>query len=69
MIDLIVHGERCYFVPHPGKARGGNKLDQFAELLSEGRTPSQAALEVYGTATCGNAMLQRIRKRLGAQAT
>lgn len=44
------------------------KLDLFAEYLAEGYTPAQASLYVYGTATCGNSMLQRIRKRLGPQA-
>jgi hypothetical protein len=44
------------------------KLDRFAEHLAEGRSVGDAALLVYGTTTVGNAMLQRIRKRLGAQA-
>jgi hypothetical protein len=45
-----------------------SKLDQFAEQLAEGRSPNDASLAVYGTRTLGNAMLQRIRKRLGPQA-
>lgn len=44
------------------------RLDQFAELLAEGHSAKAAALAVYGTRTVGNAMLQRIRKRLGWQA-
>lgn len=44
------------------------RLDRFAELLAEGYSPKAAALSVYGTSTVGNAMLQRIRKRLGPQA-
>lgn len=45
-----------------------SRLDQFAELLADGAAPQEAARRVYGTSTVGNAMLQRIRKRLGPQA-
>ena len=43
-------------------------LDQFAEYLAEGYSVSDAAYLAYGTRTVGNAMMQRIRKRLGPQA-
>jgi hypothetical protein len=45
------------------------RLDQFAELLAEGYTTSEASLLIYGTRTFGNSMLQRIRKRLGLDQT
>lgn len=65
---ITIHGARHTFIPHSGRADGLSKLDLFAENLAEGWTPNEAALAVYGTRTIGNAMLQRIRKRLGPQA-
>jgi hypothetical protein len=57
------------FIPHSGFAHGGlNKIDRFAEFLAEGFTVSEAAKAVGWSAAHGNAMLQRIRKRLGRQA-
>lgn len=57
-------------IAHSGFTRTAelSKLDQFAELLAEGALPADASLRVYGTSIKGNAMLQRIRKRLGPQA-
>lgn len=67
--DIIIRGERHRFVPHSGQALGEtSKLDLFAECLAEGCSPVEAAATVYGTKTVGNAMLQRIRQRLGPQA-
>jgi hypothetical protein len=43
-------------------------LDRFAELLAEGFTVSKAAQQLGVSSAYGNAMLQRIRKRLGPQA-
>jgi hypothetical protein len=43
-------------------------LDQFAELLSEGMTVRQAANRMGYEYDYGNAMLQRIRRKLGKQA-
>lgn len=68
-VPIIVHDQPCYFVPHSGVALAQlSKLDMFAEALAEGYSVSDASRLVYGTATCGNSMLQRLRKRLGAQA-
>lgn len=43
------------------------RLDQFAEYLAEGFPVKEAARLVYGTRIVGNAMLQRLRKRLGLE--
>ena len=43
-------------------------LDCFAEILSWGQGVTAAARQVGCSGTYGNAMLQRIRKRLGPQA-
>lgn len=61
------------FVPHRGTARPRRQaepgsLDRFAELLAEGLTVAEAAKRMGVTYEYGNAMLQRIRKRLGGQA-
>lgn len=44
------------------------QLDTFAELLSEGLTVTQAAKRMGFDYSYGNAMLQRIRAKLGPQA-
>ena len=50
------------------KAREGKrKLDEFAELLSEGVSPTNAALQLGHTAPYGRVLLQRIIKRLGKE--
>lgn len=43
-------------------------LDQFAELLAEGFTVPEAARQLHIKTAYGNALLQRMRKRLGPQA-
>ena len=44
-------------------------LDAFAELLSEGHDPRDIARALgYANPKQGNALLQRLRKRMGAQA-
>lgn len=43
-------------------------IDHFAELLAEGYGVTKAARMLGVEPTYGNAMLQRIRKRLGPQA-
>jgi transposase-like protein len=65
----IIFGKRAMFIPHSGLARSGMKtIDQFAELLAEGYGVTAAARMLGVEPTYGNAMLQRIRKRLGPQA-
>lgn len=44
------------------------KLDQFAEHLANGLTPREAAKRMGHLPAYGNAMMQVIRKKLGAQA-
>jgi len=66
---LIMIGQRAMFIPHSGYARSEiSKLDQFAEHLANGLSPSNAARAVGWQPSHGNSMLQRIRKRLGPQA-
>lgn len=45
-----------------------SKMDEFAEYLAEGLTITQAAHRMGKDYCYGNAMLQRIRARLGPQA-
>lgn len=44
------------------------RIEQFAEHLADGLSVKDAARLVGATSAYGNAMLQRIRRRLGAQA-
>lgn len=61
--------QRAVFIPHSGFASAGvSKLDQFAEHLADGLSVPEAAQRVGWASSQGNAMLQRIRKRLGPQA-
>jgi hypothetical protein len=48
--------------------RSMSKLDQFAEYLAEGKSVPEASRLVGIYSGYGNALLQRIRKRLGPQA-
>mgnify|MGYP000406757880 CR=1 FL=1 len=50
------------------RRKAGAKLDQFAELLAEGYDPGAAALMLGHLPAYGRVLLQRIIKRLGAQA-
>ncbi len=51
------------------KPRNMLALDAFADLLAEGHEPQEAARMLgYANRKQGNAMLQRLRKLLGAQA-
>ena len=72
------------FIPHSGFARGFHpgsaylkelcdkvtlsRRDQFAEHLANGLTVPQAAQRLGITNQYGNAMLQRIRHKIGPQA-
>lgn len=67
--------ELACFVPHSGFSRfrprlpiTDNELERFADLLGEGLTVTQAAKAMGHGYNYGNAMLQRIRARLGSQA-
>lgn len=67
--------ELAVFIPHNGRSRfrprlaiTEGELDQFAEMLVEGLTVTQAAKAMGRDYPYGNAMLQRIRSRLGSQA-
>lgn len=60
---------RFRFIPHSGFARAGlSATDQFAEHLANGLSVNEAARAVGWSTSYGNAVLQRIRKRLGDQA-
>jgi len=50
------------------KLRDTQRLNDFAEFLANGYTPTQAARCLGCDRHYGNAMLQRIRKQLGRQA-
>lgn len=50
------------------RLRDKRRMDEFAELLAEGRTPAQAAREMGFLPSYGNAMLQRLRAKMGPQA-
>jgi transposase len=52
-------------VPAPGQLP---TLDRFADLLADGIQAEDAAERLGYSRAYGNAMLQRIRKRLGPQA-
>ena len=60
------------FVPHSGCAstapRDHTRIDRLADCLADGMTIAQAAERLGVTAPYANAMLQRMRRRLGAQA-
>jgi len=45
-----------------------SRTDRFAEHLANGLSVPEAAARVGATSAYGNAMLQRIRRRLGPQA-
>jgi hypothetical protein len=65
----IIFGKRAMFIPHDGRAKSHlSKLDQFAEHLADGLTPTQAAHRMGKTGAYGNSMLQRLRGLLGPQA-
>lgn len=61
-------------IPHTGRSKANlakrptNNIDKFADLLSEGLTVRQAANRLGFGYDYGNAMLQRIRRKLGGQA-
>lgn len=64
------------YVHHSGYSRsrpprdiGQSQMDRFAELLSEDLTVTEAAKRMGFDYAYGNAMLQRIRRKLGRQAT
>lgn len=60
---------RAVFIPHSGKAKQPlTQMNTFAELLSEGLSVRQAANRMGYGYEYGNAMLQRIRRKLGSQA-
>lgn len=60
------------FIPHPGRSfkvvKDASRADRFAEHLAHGATVAVASELVGVSAAYGNAMLQRIRRRLGPQA-
>lgn len=64
----IILGKRALFIPHSGVAQSLPKLHQFAEMLANGLTPTQAAKRMGKSSAYGNAMVQKIRAKLGPQA-
>lgn len=65
----IIIGQRAMFIPHTGFARSEmTKIDQFAEMVANGLTPTQAANRMGKDAAYGNAMMQKLRKIMGGQA-
>jgi len=55
-------------IPHTGVAGCRTRLDAFAEYLAQGLTVKEAARAMGHDQAYGNALMQRLRKRLGSQA-
>ena len=65
----IIFGHRAIFIPHDGMAKAHlSRLDQFAEHIANGLTPYQAAKRMGKDHCYGNAMMQKLRKKMGDQA-
>lgn len=75
----MIHGETSkgiFATPASGgltlralnRRKAKKQLDDFAELLAEGATPAQAAVELGYLPSYGRVLLARICARLGEQA-